>query len=83
MDWPGGSALTLHCEGRRACIDYRQLEGGEDRRGQLRDTSLLPGRAEDLPKLRDALRELHRLCDDAYRVEDAARCPPGGQPPCG
>ncbi len=65
-NWSGESALQLYCDEIGDCIDYRIDDQGERSEGRSSETSLQPPRGEDLPKLRDAFVELHRLCDDAY-----------------
>lgn len=66
--WMGTGSLGLYCQSQLDCIDLRisnRLEAEQE--GQLSETPLLVPEPDDLPKLKDAFDELHRLCDDAYR----------------
>lgn len=67
--WESEDQLTLRCSGQTACIDYRQLADGKVHEGRLRYSKLPVAHPDDLPKLRDALLELNRLCDDRYRSD--------------
>lgn len=67
--WENEDQLTLRCAHGDTCIDYRQLADGKVHEGQLRYSKLPVAHPDDLPKLRDALLELNRLCDDRYRLD--------------
>ncbi len=66
--WMGTGSLGLYCQSRLGCIDMR-VAGGANAdlgSGRLSETPVLAPEPDDLPKLKDAFDELHRLCDDAY-----------------
>lgn len=64
--WTGGASLGLYCQSRLDCIDIDITDQGPADSAKLSETSVLVPEPDDLPKLKDAFGELHRLCDDAY-----------------
>lgn len=65
--WQGGPSVELYCQSSNDCIELETRSIARDSQSQrVGDTSLLVPQPDDLPKLTDALAELHRLCDDPY-----------------
>jgi hypothetical protein len=65
--WMGNGSLGLYCQSRLNCIDMQVTNPGDVvSSSNLSETPVLAPEPDDLPKLKDAFDELHRLCDDAY-----------------
>lgn len=64
--WLGESSLRFYCEHTLDCIELRSDDRAGRRLRRVGVTHLAVMESTDLPKLRDAFAELHRLCDSPY-----------------
>lgn len=64
--WLGESTLRFYCAKTTDCIELKVQDRGSQSRRRVGQTRIAVMDSSDLPKLRDAFTELHRLCDSPY-----------------